>query len=941
MFTVLRRKRSSDKDTLGRLGKLVVGIASGLLLVLLGIGFLAGLFYFRIVEDLPPITQIQTTYGETLDRLPPPNHVFDRTGNRMLFALLHPDAEGREWITLGENITSANAPDLVNALIANQDPSYWSHSGFNLWTLVGSLAEALRGTEDIQRSIPQRLAEMTLLPAEDFMRHEITRLLRSAVLAQALNTQYSKSQILEMYINTVNYGTLAPGIDAAAMQFFGVRARDLDLAQSAILAAMVDYPDLDPGDRVRAKELQGLILATMVRAGTITEELFRQALSKSIALQPDAYHYSTGLMNVVGLEIREVLHPQAHHHTGLKIVTTIEGDLQDQVECTVEIHLDFLKGSSASAQDADVGLCEGEDYLPLVRETPGEEPGVNTASVVVLDQQNGELLSFYGNGNRSRNSGVMVDPFIYLTAFSKGHAPGTMVLDIPLQMDESERDTEFDGFGPVRMRTALVGAYFYAYDRAIQLVGEEAVYEVMERMGITEPQAALQARSDPEMEIGSSLLDLSFAYGILANEGTMTGRPSSTLLEPILIRSITDLEGREIYQYRTETQSILSSSLAYLMIDVLSDAAARWPYFGPENIFELDRPAAVMVDPHPAAGSEVWTIGFTTNRVVGVWLGAQPGKKLLGVGPLNGSSPLWHALMRSAAVGLTTRGWEIPDKVTFLDVCDPSGQLPTIYCPTTVSEPFLEGTEPTQIDQIYRPVSVNRETGKLATVFTPLDLIDEQIFFIPPTEALQWFTQNNFSLPPIEFDTLGDPVSGMDVGIESPSEYEYVQGRVRIQGKVDINNLERYRLEVGRGVFPKEWYLIEESTILSAGDLLGTWETAEFDGLMTLHLMVIDTDGRVKTFFRSVTVDNQAPVLGGIKVLQKDSEFEVFIQAFDNIGIDRVDIFIDNRKATSLEFSPYVANLEQSSDEMKDIFVRVYDLAGNMTESDVVEVGGG
>ena len=142
------------------------------------------------------------------------------------------------------------------------------------------------------------------------------------------------------------------------------------------------------------------------------------------------------------------------------------------------------------------------------------------------------------------------------------------------------------------------------------------------------------------------------------------------------------------------------------MTDVLTDETARRSTLGQSNALEIGRPAGAIAS--VADDRDFWSLGYTPSRVVGVWLGNQDGAETVGLHEMNSAAPVWHALMRYATKDLPTAGWQVPPGVNRIDVCDPSGLLPTVYCPSVVSEVFINGTEPITFDNLYQPGTGNR-----------------------------------------------------------------------------------------------------------------------------------------------------------------------------------------------------------------------------------------
>ncbi len=183
----------------------------------------------------------------------------------------------------------------------------------------------------------------------------------------------------------------------------------------------------------------------------------------------------------------------------------------------------------------------------------------------------------------------------------------------------------------------------------------------------------------------------------------------------------------------TESQPLVGNDLAYLVHDVLADEVLRRSEYGYPNALSIGHPVGGLLA-SSNAGQQRWALGYTAQLVAGVWIGSDTGDAL----PLQTAGSVWHALMTYALLGQPAVGWETPDNIISMTVCSPSGLLPTTACQQLVNEIFIEGNQPVQLDNLYQSFAVNRETGRLATVFTPLALVDERIFMVVPAEAQLW-----------------------------------------------------------------------------------------------------------------------------------------------------------------------------------------------------------
>jgi len=467
-------------------------------------------------------------------------------------------------------------------------------------------------------------------------------------------------------------------------------------------------------------------------------------------------------------------------------------------------------------------------------------------------------------------------------------------------------------------------------------IGAVNVWRLAEPLGLS-----LDGANQPEhllFEGGSvSPLDLAQAYSVFARQGTLIGeqRGQDNRLKPILLLKVEDQIGRAwLEEPSVETRAVLSEPLAYLVHHVLSDEPARWPSLGYPNPLEIGRPAGVKVG-RAAGGHEVWTVGYTPQHLAVVWLGSE--SSVLDVKMPAG---IWHAVMQYASRDLPPLGWQAPPGISRVVVCDPSGMLPSASCPTTAEEVFLEGNEPVEVDTLFQTVQINRETNRLATVFTPLEMIVQQTYMNLPPEAQEWAQMKGISQPPQDYDTLQIPQSSLQASITSPEVFSYVSGTVIVRGNAGGDGFEYYSLQVGRGLNPDTWLQIGPPISRPVqNSILGRWDTRELDGLYALRLLVVYADRQIETAVIQVTVDNQPPAVQVLYPsegqrfkfpIDKNINFQAEIQ--ENIEISRVEWYINGKLVGQTRQGPAILPWTGTFGEHV-LVVKVYDLAGNSGES--------
>jgi membrane carboxypeptidase/penicillin-binding protein PbpC len=298
-----------------------------------------------------------------------------------------------------------------------------------------------------------------------------------------------------------------------------------------------------------------------------------------------------------------------------------------------------------------------------------------------------------------------------------------------------------------------------------------------------------------------------------------------------------------------QAKPVVTPGLAYLMNHALSDETARQGSLRSSNLLDAGTTAAVKLGQTDDA-LDTWAIGYSPSRVVAVWTGARSESSLTP----HVSAALWNALMQIASQNAARDGWAIPADVSVINVCDPSGLLPTADCPNLVSEVFLNGNEPIQADTMFRRYSVNRETGLLATVFTLPQLIEERVYLVVPADARSWAEGAGLDIPPSNYDVIQAPRFDENVNITAPALFSEVSGEVEIRGTAAGEGFLSYRVLIGQGLNPQEWIQIASGDQPVTNGLLATWNTADSNGLYALQLQVLRGDQRVDTAIIQVTV---------------------------------------------------------------------------------------
>jgi membrane carboxypeptidase/penicillin-binding protein PbpC len=387
----------------------------------------------------------------------------------------------------------------------------------------------------------------------------------------------------------------------------------------------------------------------------------------------------------------------------------------------------------------------------------------------------------------------------------------------------------------MRLRTALANDVQAPVETLKAQMGIENVTSIASSFGIN-------------LNEDVSMLKLAGAYGVFGKQGIYFGQNVGADFSPVTVLRVDGVDHSVLVNWvLPQAKPVLTPALAYLMTNVLSDETAR----GKANLLEVGRSAAVKVG-QTSDGLDAWVVGYTPSHVIVTWTGVHGGNET--VTPAF-PSVLWNALMQLASSGKPADGWTAPQGLSTITVCDPSGMLPTKECPNLVNEVFLNGSEPIQADTLFREFDINRETGLLATVFTPPELIEKRVYMLVPDTARDWALSAGLEIPPTSYDAIQAPAVNPIANITSPELFADVNGIIKIIGTASGADFSYYRVQVGRGLNPQEWIQLgSDVTTPVENGVLVEWDTKGLSGLYAIQLQVVRNDQVVDTAVIQVTI---------------------------------------------------------------------------------------
>ncbi|MDQ3808870.1 MAG: transglycosylase domain-containing protein, partial [Chloroflexota bacterium] len=647
-----------------------IGRALGALLVLLLLGLAAAAVALAMItRDLPPVSVLDDPNRAIGFKTA---QIFDRTG-QLLWEINDPSGGRRTVVPLREI-----SPDLVRATLAAEDINFYDHPGFDPLATIRSAWIDLSGAGHTGGStITQQLVRNSVLDPEEARQATPRRKLREMVLAYQVDQRFSKDQILEIYLNRVYYGNQAYGVEAAAQGYFGKSAGDLDLAESALIAGLVQSPSqYDPTRRdvqrtadgipIVAKERQRYVLEQMAAKGLITEDQARAAYAETLRIQPrkvdlKAPHW----VMYVRDRLEQQFGDRTLYEAGLKVYTTLDLELNDRLQQVLQ---------------ASVGVIR--------------EQGGNNAALMVVNPRTGEILAFHGSLDYNdetidgqvnvltseRQPGSSIKPVAYAAAFLKGWAPGTPIDDDRTCWQDKPGNqwcpTNFDNrfHGRTTLRTALGNSLNIPSVKTLEFVGLPAMIDLATRMGIT------TWRPDSGKDVGLSLVlggaevrpfDMAQVYATFANNGRRV--PLAGL------RQVTDATGAVLFDLQlTAGEQVLDPRAAYMINSILSDPTAKLFTYGRNTplVFK-DRPAASKTGTTDNS-RDTWTDGYTPNLAIVVWVGNTDGRPMKQALSTMTAGKIWPEAMRVAIDYLQLPREEFPRPEGLVDqqVCGDTALRP-------------------------------------------------------------------------------------------------------------------------------------------------------------------------------------------------------------------------------------------------------------------------
>lgn len=878
-LVLARRRRRDEQDARpsGARPWLWSAAAATLLAALLiAIGAGAAYSVYRgFADELVEPDAIVDTQQRTLGT----SRIFDRGG-----------AEGALLFEFADPLTGLSNPVrlrevsqyMIDATVATEDASFWTNEGLNLRGLARAAWENFGvGSSDFLggsggSSITQQLVKNVLIPVEERSGRTIQRVrgkIKETILATELTGEYSKEQILEWYLNSIFYGNFSYGIGAASQRYFGKPPADLTLAEAAMLAGLPQAPSLyNPIEHYeRGKRRQAAVLDLMVRHDYISQA--EADAAKLAPLEFDSKEFEIAAPHFV-LYVRDELLALCERgqipvpdsvagcegllsNGGLRITTTLDMNIQRLAE-----------------RELERGIAGFE-----------HETGAHNGSLVALDPASGEIRAMVGSrdffaeeldgqvnlATALHSPGSSIKPLTYLAAFQldpRVWHPGAVIWDVPTRWEEFDgtvfEPTNFDERfrGPVTVRSALANSMNIPAFRVAAQIRVPYLLDTLHQLGITTMREA--ANYGPSITLGGgevSLLDMTYAYAAISQNGVMRGQPTLRdlpddyrALDPVAIREVRDARGEVVYRFeQPEQRAVARPQQSYQITHILSDNHARSLLYGTQSNLVLDRPAAAKTGTAGNPGQndvriDYWTIGYTPQLTVGVWVGNADNEPMTGGSSSRTAGLIWRNVMLAAHEGVEPAAFDAPDGVYFAEVYAP--QIPLWHgkgdlrsgCGRVVQEIFVSlRVAPPLENGVCVEAELDRRTLQTATEQTPAAFVAEGHWLQPPDDdpaAVAWLRKNHVAyLRPGSTNETNAPLR-----LDAPLDGAVVaRGPLLVTGRVASDDQERWTLTATRIAEGAEPIMITERKEPIESGVLARWDTSSLPaGVYALRLTVVD-----------------------------------------------------------------------------------------------------
>jgi len=592
-----------------------------------------------------------------------------------VFAEAEHQNQNRYWVPLNEL-----AEPLVSATVAVEDQRFFKHHGFDVRRIMGS---ALKDVATLSKA--EGASTLTMQLARSlYLYNDKTwkRKFLEAFYTLRLETNYSKKEILEGYLNTVYYGHGMYGAEAASHYYFGKRARDLNLAEASLLAGIPKGPSYyTPDDHyANAKHRQRIVLNAMAKAGYISASEAQSAYRQPVHIikdHPSGPNEAPYFQEAVLEELHDKIHldDQTIATGGLKIYTTLDPRLQKKAEKWVNKVID-------PGSDIQAALVTMDPRTGAVQALIGGRDGAKQSYNLAIKAK--------------RQPGSSFKPFLYYAALRHGFTPSTPLSSEPTTFvfdhgHSKYAPENYGGYyagGPITLMQALaLSDNIYAVKTHLA-IGMNQLVDTARKMGITSPLSPI-----PSLALGTkevSVMEMARAYSTIANGGAR--------ITPHYVTKIVDRKGNTIYEWKPEKEQVLDKATAFvlsqLMTGIFDPKLNDYAKVTGESVRHLlTHKVAAKTG---STNTDSWMIGFTPQLTTAVWVGYNDHRTIQTYPDAGYSKEIWAHFMEDALKGKPKNSFKPPKGVVKVWVDPDTGKLATDACPNARATYYLAGTEPTE-----------------------------------------------------------------------------------------------------------------------------------------------------------------------------------------------------------------------------------------------------
>ena len=628
--------------------------------------------------DLPPLAELEN-YRPSLA-----SKIYDEKGT--LIAQLF--IEQRSLVPLKK------IPEILKkTILIIEDEGFYSHLGISPVSMFRAFLVNITQGRVAQggSTITQQLAKNLFLTQD----RTFSRKIKEVMLSFKIEYRYTKDEILEMYLNQVNMGSGAYGVEAAARTYFGKYVEELTLPECALLAGLPRAPNKYSPYRNpdKARMRRNRILDRLVKKNVVEKKAADKAKQAPIEIHRIEQKNAPYFVEYVRQQLEETYGSNVIYKGGLSVYTSLDMKLQEYAQ----------KAVARGLEEAEIKIAK-ENGIPVenIHDAEFRKNLPIQASFIALDPKTGHVKAMVGGRdyaesefNRAtqakRQPGSAFKPFIYATAIDNSFTPADIIVDAPMSMEDKDGQTwkpenyEKKFFGPTSLRKALTYSRNVVTLKLLMKVGTSSVVSYANKMGIKS-----QLQKNLSLAFGTSevtLMELASAYATFPNLGVKA--------EPICIVSVKDSSGKLLEENQPQLQDVLKPESAYIMTSMMESVVN-------EGTAARIRANGITFNCAGKTGTtdnqaDVWFIGFTSDLIAGCWVGFDNRRSLGSViSSSNTPVPIWGEFMKEVYKERTPEPFSRPPKVVTARIDPVTGMLYTSKCKKSLDEVFIEGTVPTE-----------------------------------------------------------------------------------------------------------------------------------------------------------------------------------------------------------------------------------------------------